>query len=138
MKRTRPSAAVVCLSLALLMFGCATPDPHLANSVLSSAENINFGKRIPVRNFTQQDIIVWLVDVAWTPPTRPAGRRYIETSWYKDHQLISEAHEYQYLMNTPYSIWSRRAAATLGIGHFKVQTAINDEVIAVAEFDVLP
>jgi hypothetical protein len=135
----RPSAVVGLVSV-ILFSGCATTPsattPHVTSSVLTSGANLSSGKRVPVRTFSSQDFVVFLVDFQWGAVGESGGSHNVEWRWYQNDKLLSKGRNTLVFTSTPYTLRTTRAAATLGIGHFKVETVIDGNIAASSEFDI--
>lgn len=132
------------ISLACLLGAAAVPavqaseTPHLARSLTTSGASLQAGKRVPQQRFGQHDFVVQLSDFDWEAVGESAGEHRVEWRWYQGDKLVSQTDKKLNFNSTPYTLWTRRAAATLGSGHFKVEAVIDGEVAAVSEFDIAP
>lgn len=134
---TRSNGLLAALSLALLCAGCG-PTLDVAPPTLVSGTAMSEGKRIPAASFHLDDRVVMLVDVSWADPTIDAGIHDCEWRWYRDGRLVSDTHPMRlYFRSTPYTLRTARAAATLGLGQYTVQTLIDDKVVATSPFSIV-
>ena len=128
-----------------LCSGCAQNDViSVGGSVLTDGSDSAQGRRVPLIQFSTQDTVAQLVDFNWPDPTIDGGRHKVVWKWYHGNQLLSQsgcgASNTTPLLfaTTPWTLHTQRAAASLGIGHFKVQTVVDDNVVATNEFDAKP
>jgi hypothetical protein len=110
--------------------------PHVTGSVLTSAANLQQGKRVPVQAFTSQDFVNVLVDFQWDAVGQNAGSHDVQWLWYHDDKLVSKVEKNLLFKNTPYTLRSSRAAATLGVGHFKVEVLVDGTLASSSAFDI--
>jgi hypothetical protein len=121
---------------AVLCAGCAG-NINVAGAVLTSGAAMSQGKRTPATQFTHDDFIVMLVDFTWPNAEDNGGSHKCDWRWYRDGQLVSKSPtKIIRFKSTPFSLRTSRAAATLGTGHFKVETIVDDNVVATSEFDI--
>lgn len=111
---------------------------HLTHTMLTSGASLAAGKRVPVQAFDQRDFVVQLADFAWEPADMGAGKHDVVWRWYQDDRLLSQTAKSLDFNSTPYTLWTRRAASTLGFGHFRVETMIDGMVVTASEFDIAP
>jgi hypothetical protein len=107
-------------------------------SVLTSGTYLSEGKRVPVQTFTLQDYVVSLVDFQWDDAQKNGGIHDVNWRWYHDGRLVSSSGKSVSFTSTPFTLRTRRAAATLGIGHFKVETVVDGNLAGSSEFDITP
>jgi hypothetical protein len=135
------TAAAMLVPAALLLAACATTGettPHATNATLTTEYNQRLAKRVPMKVFSPQDSVVSLVDFQWADVSHDAGSHLVEWRWYKDDVLVSQTQKRLDFKSTPFTTWTRRAAASLGPGHFRVDTALDGQVASSSEFDIKP
>ena len=132
----RRRVVVLGLVSVILFFGCATT-PLVTSSVLTSGASLSSGKRTPVQTFSSQDFVVFLVDFQWTPVGESGGSHDVEWRWYQNDKLLSKSRGVLVFTSTPYTLRTQRAAATLGIGRFKVETVVDGNIAASSEFNII-
>ncbi len=117
--------------------GC-TPPLQYSAARLTSGASLSQGKRLPVQRFDLNDRIIMLVDVSWPDPTADGGLHQCEWRWYREGRLVSQtpARTLRFL-RTPVTLHTSRPAATLGAGHFTVDTLVDGAVVATSRFDVV-
>jgi hypothetical protein len=130
--------AVAGLALAAVVVGCAQTDPIRATSmVLTSGAMRTSGKRTPVHSFGHDDYIWQLVDFSWGNLDNTGGMHRCSFYWYRDSTLVSETPEkYCYFGHSPWTLETHRAAATLGTGHFRVETVVDGQIMVSSVFDI--
>ena len=138
--RMRPCLVVLGLVGVSLFYGCAmipsVTTPRVTSNVLTSGANLSSGKRIPAQTFSSQDFVVFLVDFQWDPVGQSGGSHDVEWRWYQNDKLLSNLRRPVMFTSTPYTLRTQRAAATLGIGHFRVETVVDGNIAASSEFDI--
>ncbi len=80
--------------------------------------------------------MVCLVDFQWTFVAKPSGRHLVEWRWYKDGAMVSENSKDLEFNHNPYTVWTRRPATSLGIGHFTITTSLDGTVASTSAFDI--
>jgi hypothetical protein len=111
---------------------------HLTHTMMTSGANLSLGKRVPLQAFSQQDFVVQLADFAWDPVEMSGGKHDVVWRWYQDDRLLSQTAKSLDFNSTPNTLWTKRAASTLGSGHFRIETIIDGMVITTSEFDIAP
>ncbi len=114
----------------------AGPVPQVQSSILTSGASLALGQRIPVQTFKSDDYIISSVIMRWAPATASAGRHLLEHRWLQNGTLVSEHKRMLSFNTTPINLYSRRAAAALGEGHFEVQTLVDGAVVGDEQFDI--
>ncbi len=124
------------LLLASFCAGCAD-NINVSSTILTNGTSLQAGKRVPVTHFTTQDYAVQLTDFDWPDAARDGGLHNVRFNWYKDDHLVSSTHrDYLRFTSTPYTLYTKRAVATLGAGHFRVDTVVDGRTVASNVFDV--
>jgi hypothetical protein len=124
------------LTLAAALTGCAAT-PQVATAILTSGAALSQGKRTEVHQFNTDDFVIELVSFTWPGTTQDGGFHEVSGQWYRDGTLISQGGPYRRLFaSSPWTIRAERAAALLGVGHFKVQLLVDGDVAAESEFDI--
>jgi hypothetical protein len=122
---------------ATLCSGCTNSKIDVVGATLTSGAIMSQGKRTPVAQFTRDDYIVMLVDFTWPNAAEDGGTHKCDWQWYRDGQLISKsATKMIRFVSTPVTLRTDRAVATLGTGHFRVETIVDDQIVAHSEFDI--
>ncbi len=125
------------LAVLLLGAGC-TQTLHYAQPRLTSGANLSQGKRRPAETFDLDDRVVMLVDVTWPDPTVDGGLHDCQWRWYRSGQLVSQSPVTRIrFVRTPMTLHSARPAAALGVGHYTVETVVDDAVVATSRFDIV-
>jgi hypothetical protein len=128
------AASLFCLSAA----ASAVDMPHVINIMTTNGASMATGKRLPVQSFAQSDFVVQLTDFAWDNPEDNGGAHMVEWRWYRDGQLISKTAKKLDFNSTPYTIWTRRAASTLGAGHIRIEAVVDGSVVAESDVEIKP
>lgn len=132
----RTLRSVLGLAVLLLDAGC-TPPLHYSEPRLTSGANLSQGKRRPAQTFDLNDRVVMLVDVTWPDPTAEGGLHDCQWRWYRDGQLVSQSQVARLrFARTPVTLHTARPAAALGVGHYTVETVVDDAVVATSRFDI--
>jgi len=128
------------LVLAALVAGCAQQPQdtiHATSMVLTSGANLQAGKRTPVHSFRHDDFVWQLVDFSWANLDKTGCTHRCSFNWYHDGVLISKTPEkYCNFGQSPWTLETHRAAATLGTGQFKVETVVDGTLMASSVFDI--
>lgn len=114
-----------------------TQSVHAASCCLTSGEYFTKGKRVPVAKFSTQDVIRFYASVQWDDPTKGAGIHDINYNWYSGNKLVSTFSRRCEFVRSPTDLHTTRTASDLGIGHFKVEILVDDNVIGSKEFDIV-
>ena len=114
----------------------AQPLVEVQSSIITSGASLALGQRIPVQNFKIEDYVISSVLMHWTPATESAGRHLVEHRWLQNGTLVSEGKRVIAFDKTPIHLYSRRAAAALGEGHFEVQTLMDGQIVGDEQFDI--
>jgi hypothetical protein len=105
--------------------------------VLTSGANLHAGKRTPVHSFGHDDYVWQLVDFSWGNLDKLGGTHLCSFNWYRDGVLVSRTPEkYCQFGHSPWTLETHRAAATLGTGHFKVETVVDGALMASSDFEI--
>lgn len=136
MKSSLALATLLCAALALP--AVADETPQLSQAMTTSGHHLSAGKRVPVQTFSQQDFVVQLADFKWATVGESGGKHQVEWRWYHEGELVSKTAKELLFNSTPYTIWTKRAASTLGAGHFRVDALIDGAVVAANDFDITP
>ena len=138
--RVKPMLLKALLFLSVIIStGCATTPtatPQVVASMMTNGESLSKGKRISVQSFTSQDFVVNLIDFKWEAVTENGGSHLVEWRWYQNDKLLSRSAKTLVFTSTPYTTWTRRAASTLGVGHFRVETLVDGVIAASNDFDI--
>jgi hypothetical protein len=133
--RTLSGLAVATLAFVLTP-ALADETPNVAHVMTTNGASIASGKRVAVQSFTQQDIVWQLVDFNWEPVGESAGNHTVEWRWYRDDVLVSDSTKKIDFRSTPYTVWTKRAAMSIGAGHMKIETIVDGTIVATSEVDV--
>ena len=137
--RTLVARFAVVLSLALPGAGCGGAMLTTHGAILLTGTDNMQAKRIETSVFNQSDTVVMLVDFTWPNPQESGGVHSCEWKWYKGDQLVSDGQPRLIeFTSTPYTLRTARAAATLGSGEFKVETIVDNLVVATGRFTIKP
>jgi hypothetical protein len=132
--------AIVCILVVILslsVVGCAIRPLQVSYSnILTNAESLTKGKKTPSTVFGLQDDIVFFVYVKWDDPAQWYGNHSVVWNWYLNEKLVSTGKKSVNFNSTPHELWTRRNASALGQGRFKVETLIDEKVVASTEFDI--
>ncbi len=105
--------------------------------VLTSGAMRQMGKRTPVHSFSSDDYVWQLVDFSWLNVDKLGGMHRCSFYWYRESVLVSETPEKNcFFAQSPWTLETHRAAATLGTGHFKVETVVDGQIMATSFFDI--
>ena len=133
----RTLSVLVAAALAFVLTpAVADETPNVAHVMTTNGASVAAGKRIAVQNFSQQDVVWQLVDFNWEPVGESAGNHVVEWRWYRDETLVSDTTKKLEFRNTPYTVWTKRAALAIGAGHMKIETIVDGTVVATSEVDV--
>ena len=143
--RSALAAVLLCLGTALLA-GCATSPrpqptpivPHVSGSLLTTAARLKSGKHEPVSTFTQQDIVVFQVDLDWQPAHKSGGVHTVQWRWYQGERLVSISEKKITLPHSPYTLSGQRPAAMLGSGEFAVAVLVDGALAGASPFEITP
>lgn len=125
------------VSVCFFLASCATPKVLNVNGgTLTSAAHLSQGKRVDVLRFDKQDYVVFLLDLSWDNVEEGGGRHKVEWRWYKDDKLVSKSQANLIFHRTPLTLRDSRAAATLGHGKFKVESHIDNKLVAFSVFEI--
>ena len=127
-------AALMAMTVACA--ACQTQALTTVSSVTTSAASVASGTRTARSEFSTNEIIYVYVYVTWPDVTAPGGKHDVDFRWYRDAQLLSEHHGSVKFTTAPGSIWTRRAAAALGPGSYRVEARIDDQLMATNSFKV--
>lgn len=132
------ACVIACMAV---LGGCATPTTrgpvlHVVNSVLTTGHNYKMDKRIPVHSFSTEDVVMWLVEFAWDEVGAGGGTHKVAWVWSKDGNVVSKSESTSTFKYNPNETWTRRSAAALGAGHFRVATLIDGVTMSASEFDI--
>lgn len=133
--------ALKTMAIAILAASCAaqlSKAPHATNATVTTELNRKLSKRIPQQSFSMQDSVVSMVDFQWADVEHSAGEHVVEWRWYKAGALVSKSERRLTFKTTPYTTSTTRAAASLGPGHFRVDTLLDGAVASSSEFDIQP
>lgn len=130
---------IVAVSLFFLSVSAsAVETPRVINVMTTSGASMAAGKRMPAQSFAQQDFVVQFTDFAWDNADDNGGPHMVEWRWYRDGQLISKTAKKLDFNSTPYTIWTRRAASTLGAGHIRIEAVVDGSVVAESDVEIKP
>ena len=127
----------VIVLLAVVACGGCSQTLSVAPPTLTSGAAMTQGRRLPAASFTLADRVVMLVDITWPDPTADGGIHACTWRWYRDGQLVSQSQARLVFRSTPFTLRTARAAATLGVGRYTVQTLIDDQVVATSPFSIV-
>jgi hypothetical protein len=133
-----PPIRMVGIAISLLVFSaCASITPRATNVTFTTGSEQLMHRRPPTTVFTISDAVVCYVDFQWPEVTQRAGRHEIEWQWFKEGSLISQGEKRHSTFRTsPWSFWSRRAAGSLGPGHYSVKVLLDGKVAASGDFEI--
>jgi hypothetical protein len=130
-------SAVLSLSMLVLIAACASITPHAASVICGTGEEQLLKRRVAKGVFMLEDAVVCYVDFQWADVTQRGGRHEVEWQWFKDGSLISQGERRHSTFRTsPWTSWSRRAAGSLGPGHFTVKVLLDGSVASSGEFEI--
>jgi hypothetical protein len=132
----RSLLAAFCVAAPITFAQAQTPTPQVSGHIVTSGASRALGQRIAVQNFTTDDYVISYVDLQWSPADTNAGAHFVEHRWLRDGTLVSDGKRVLAFNQTPFTLSSRRAAATLGTGHFTIQTLVDNAIVATDEFDI--
>lgn len=134
MSAIKMAGAAICLCA---LSACASVTPHATNVTFTTGEDQLMHRRVPKSVFTLADAVVCFVDFQWPDVTQHAGRHEVEWQWFKDGNLVSQGEKRHSTFRTsPWSFWSRRAAASLGTGHYTVRVLLDGSMAASGDFEI--
>ena len=122
--------------LAVLSLASCADKVHVDGSTLTSGAALAAGKETPVSSFALDDSVRFITRFSWQPIDQPAGRHDVDFKWFKNDVLISKAIRMLSFAETPYSIFTTRSARSLGVGHFRVETWVDNNMVGTSDFDV--
>ncbi len=110
----------------------AVSDPTLVSGVDRAR-----GKRIASDTFRLDDRIIQFVDFTWPDPRQDGGIHECEWKWYRAGTLVSDTPEKRLdFRSTPFTLVTARAAASLGVGRYTVDTLVDGKVVATSAFSI--
>jgi hypothetical protein len=129
-----------------MLAGCATSPakppkpivPHVSGSLLTTAARLKGGKHEAVSTFTQEDIVVFQVDLDWQPAHRSGGVHTVQWLWYQGDRLVSVSERKITFPRSPYTLSGQRVAALLGSGQFAVAVLVDGALAGASPFQVAP
>ncbi len=92
--------------------------------------DFELGELTPQTHFTLKDVIRVEAFLSWPNPGDEDGLHDVEWDWYRSSVLVSRtSRENLRFDSTPYGLWTRRAAAGLGPGSYRVDTLVDGKVV---------
>jgi hypothetical protein len=134
----RTVIASLLLGMGVVSSAMAVETPYLFNIITTTGNSLATGKRVPVRRFEQSDFVVQLADFKWVDAEQEAGKHQVEWRWYQGRTMVSKSSGELNFKTTPYTIWTKRAASTLGSGHFHIDAVVDGQVVGSSEIDIAP
>ena len=129
LSRAAPLLAALC--------GACGPTIAVSGPTLVSGVDRARGKRIASDSFRLDDRITQFVDFTWADPRQDGGVHECEWRWYRDGALVSDTPERRLdFRSTPFTLVTARAAASLGVGHYTVDTLVDGKVVATSAFAI--
>lgn len=136
---------LLCLGTAMLA-GCATTRtapvapvlPHVSGSLLTTEARLKSGQREPVTRFTQEDVVVFEVNLFWEPASRNGGAHSVQWRWYQGQRLVSVSERTVTFGHSPYTLAAKRPTALLGSGQFAVAVLVDGALAGATSFEVAP
>jgi hypothetical protein len=142
--RSDLAAVLLCLGTATLA-GCATTAtpakpivPHVSGNLLTTEARLKNGQHDPVSTFTQEDVIVFEVDLDWAPAHESGGVHTVQWRWYQGERLVSVSERKITFGRSPYTLSAKRPAALLGSGQFAVAVLVDGALAGASPFEVTP
>ena len=127
------------LAASLVLAGCAQQPITVVGSRTMTELRFRLGQGVPQSHFSLQDTIRVAVYVTWPDASRGDGRHDVDWKWYRSDVLVSVTRRKTIdFESTPFTLWSRRVAASLGPGHYRVDTLIDGKVTASDDFTIDP
>ena len=124
------------VSLILMFAACAGQTISLVNSTVTTKANADLDTPKPQSTFRLTDIIRVTVFVTWPDVTASGGLHHVEWNWYRGAQLVSQGKHLMRFNTAPADLWTIRAASSLGVGSYKVETIIDGNVISTDSFTI--
>jgi hypothetical protein len=139
------AVVLLCLGTATLA-GCATTHttpakpilPHVSGSLLTTEARLKNGQREPVTSFTQEDVVVFEVNLFWEPAHERGGVHSVQWRWYQGTRLVSVSTRDITFGRSPYTLSAKRPAALLGSGQFAVAVLVDGALAGASPFEVTP
>jgi len=129
--------AIATICSVVLTTACTPIKIELASSFTTSNKNLAIGKRTVTTQFKSDDTINFYSDFKWEDLSKPAGRKIVVWNWYSENgKLVSTAKRNYYFNEPPFELRSSRAASALGLGKFKVEIVVDEQVMASQEFEI--
>jgi hypothetical protein len=128
-------------AFTLFVAGCAQDQDRVrvTSMALTSGSVRATGKRTPVHTFSHDDYIWQLIDFSWDRLDRNGGMHVCTFNWYREGVLISKTPDKPCPFgHSPWTLETHRAAATLGAGHFTVETVVDGQTMATSSFEISP
>jgi hypothetical protein len=143
--RSDLAAVLLCLGTAMLA-GCATTAttpskplvPNVAGTLLTTAARLKSGQHEPVSTFTQEDVVVFEVELRWEPAHDSGGVHTVQWRWYQGERLVSVSMKKVMFDRSPYTLSAKRPAAMLGSGQFAVAVLVDGALAGASPFEVKP
>ena len=135
---SRPKGYIMRLLVLLAVLGLAScaGKVHVDGSTLTSGAALAAGKETPETSFALDDYVRFSTRFSWQPIDQPAGLHDVDFKWFKDGVLISKTVRRLRFAETPYSVYTARSARSLGVGHFRVETWVDNNEVGTSDFEV--
>ena len=133
----RAYASMIAAWMAVACASCS-PAMTVSNPSLMSGAELSTGRRGMASSFHLNDRIIQMVDFTWDDPTASGGIHDCEWRWYRDGKLVSDTPVKRLnFVSTPFTLRTARAAAPFGLGHYTVETVVDDRVVATSAFTIV-
>jgi Gram-negative bacterial TonB protein C-terminal len=119
-----------------LCAGCQNQPLQVVSAITTSETSLLNGHRDARQEFGPNETVVVFVYVTWPNVTSPGGTHFADWRWFRGNQLVSESQNHVTFKRAPGDLWTRRAAASLGPGDYRVETRLDDQVLATNDFKI--
>ena len=114
----------------LILVGCAGQPLTVVRSLTMTEPNFELGELTPQAHFSMKDVIRVEAFLSWPDPSNGDVLHDVEWDWYRSGVLVSRTkRDNQRFDSTPYGLWTRRAAAGLGPGDYRVDTLVDGKPV---------
>jgi hypothetical protein len=130
--------ATVVLAAALLSACASIPveQMNLRSTIVTAGGEGARPKRVPQREFKQEDLIFVIVSFEWADVEKSAGRHEVNWKWYNNDKLVTVVKRSHEFSVSPWELWSHISAQSLGSGSNKVELYVDDKLITTQAFTV--
>lgn len=123
----------------LVLTGCVGHLLTVERSIGMTQPNFELGKLTPQTRFTLKDVIRVETYLTWPDATGEGGLHDLQWRWFRSGVLVSRTtRDNQSFDTTPFSLWTSKAAASLGQGDYTVDVVVDDKLVVTNKFSISP